>query len=39
VDTTGGKTSVYRRWINRHFVAHTKDETAPEAGPLLYEVR
>ena len=38
VDTMGGKTSIYVPWLNRYFVAHTKDEKAPEAGLLIYEV-
>jgi DNA-binding beta-propeller fold protein YncE len=39
VDTMGGKTSIYVPWINRYFVVHTKDNKAPEAGLLTYEVR
>jgi hypothetical protein len=39
VDTMGGKTSIYVPSLDRFFVVHTKDETAPEAGLLIYEVR
>ena len=39
VDTMGGKTSIYVPSLHRYFVVHTKDEKAPEAGLLMYEVR
>jgi hypothetical protein len=39
VNTMGGKTSIYVPWFDRFFVVDTKDEKAPEAGLLIYEVR
>ena len=39
VDTKGGKVSIYVPWLKRYFVAHTKDEKAPVAELLIYEVR
>jgi DNA-binding beta-propeller fold protein YncE len=39
VDTKGGKVSIYVPWLKRYFVAHTKDERAPVAELLIYDVR